>query len=550
MLGQHDFRAFTPTETQHTLFTRTVERAEWARAATTSCSRSPPEATCATWCGRSSARCSSSSPPRSRSCLQGRPRSEAGPTAPPSGLYLVVRCLLTGCLRWILCDSRSSSSISTARSSTPARSSSPRCAMRRARCSGREHSDEELMHAVGGPGPRGADRSLRPRPGRRARARLPRAQRAAARGRSRPASAWRTSSCACTTERPPARRRDREAPLHGRARVRARAASRHLFETVVGGDETEQHKPDPGAVAARRRAHGRRSGDGRLCRRLAVRHAGREGGRDVRRRRHVGAHPRSRAPRGARSRTRSSTPRRNSLSSSERRARRAARAPERGVDRVPRRRRPGHGRRRVRRALRRAEGARGGGPLARHVRLADAARRRAALRQVPEGRATCCRWARSRRSRPTRRCRSGRTTCASVSATDEPVAYVVEPKIDGSAINLTYENGASRAALTRGDGVQGEDVTPNLRTIKTIPLQMQGTMTHRPSLEVRGEVYMPLDGFRAANEALAAEEKATWRRTRATPPPVRSGRRTRRSRRRARSRSGCTARAAARASTS
>lgn len=92
--------------------------------------------------------------------------------------------------------------------------------------------------------------------------------------------------------------------------------------------------------------------------------------------------------------------------------------------------------------------------------------------------------------------------------TDEPVAFVVEPKIDGSAINLTYENGVFVRGATRGDGVQGEDVTPNLRTIKAIPLQMRG---EAPGvLEVRGEVYMPLPGFRAANEALAAEGKATW----------------------------------------
>ena len=92
---------------------------------------------------------------------------------------------------------------------------------------------------------------------------------------------------------------------------------------------------------------------------------------------------------------------------------------------------------------------------------------------------------------------------------DEPIAFVVEPKIDGSAINLTYQSGRFVRGLTRGDGVQGEDVTPNLRTIKMIPLQMRGN--DAPStLEVRGEVYMPLDGFRAANEALAAEEKPTW----------------------------------------
>jgi DNA ligase (NAD+) len=90
---------------------------------------------------------------------------------------------------------------------------------------------------------------------------------------------------------------------------------------------------------------------------------------------------------------------------------------------------------------------------------------------------------------------------------DEPVAYVLEPKIDGSAINLVYENGRFARGATRGDGVQGEDVTPNLRTIKAIPLKMQGDGA--PALlEVRGEVYMPLSGFREFNERLAAEGKA------------------------------------------
>ena len=79
--------------------------------------------------------------------------------------------------------------------------------------------------------------------------------------------------------------------------------------------------------------------------------------------------------------------------------------------------------------------------------------------------------------------------------TDEPVAYVIEPKIDGLAINLTYEQGVFVRGATRGDGVQGEDVSPNLRTIATIPLRMLGDGL--PALaEVRGEVYMPLSGFR------------------------------------------------------
>jgi DNA ligase (NAD+) len=86
--------------------------------------------------------------------------------------------------------------------------------------------------------------------------------------------------------------------------------------------------------------------------------------------------------------------------------------------------------------------------------------------------------------------------------TDEPVAYVIEPKIDGLAVNLTYENGVFVRGATRGDGVQGEDVTPNLRTIKAIPLRMLGD--DPPAvLEVRGEVYLPLSGFRELNERLA-----------------------------------------------
>jgi DNA ligase (NAD+) len=89
---------------------------------------------------------------------------------------------------------------------------------------------------------------------------------------------------------------------------------------------------------------------------------------------------------------------------------------------------------------------------------------------------------------------------------DEPVAFVIEPKIDGLAINLTYENGVFVRGATRGDGEVGEDVTTNLRTIPSIPLRLLGDET--PALlEVRGEVYMPLSGFRALNERLVAEDK-------------------------------------------
>jgi DNA ligase (NAD+) len=89
---------------------------------------------------------------------------------------------------------------------------------------------------------------------------------------------------------------------------------------------------------------------------------------------------------------------------------------------------------------------------------------------------------------------------------DESVAFVLEPKIDGLAINLTYEGGPFTRGATRGDGIEGEDVTPNLRTIRAIPLRMVGSDT--PALiEVRGEVYMPLSGFRKLNERLVAEGK-------------------------------------------
>jgi DNA ligase (NAD+) len=94
---------------------------------------------------------------------------------------------------------------------------------------------------------------------------------------------------------------------------------------------------------------------------------------------------------------------------------------------------------------------------------------------------------------------------------DEPVAFVTEPKIDGSAISLVYENGVLVRGATRGDGVKGEDVTPNLRTIKAIPLRMRlpDGEAPPPLLEVRGEVYFPLSAFNRLNERLAAEEKKT-----------------------------------------
>ncbi|HEX2044519.1 MAG TPA: NAD-dependent DNA ligase LigA [Gaiellaceae bacterium] len=86
---------------------------------------------------------------------------------------------------------------------------------------------------------------------------------------------------------------------------------------------------------------------------------------------------------------------------------------------------------------------------------------------------------------------------------DEPVAYVIEPKIDGSAVSLVYEAGAFVRGATRGDGAQGEDLTQNLRTIKAIPLAMRGD-AFPAVVEVRGEVYFPLTGFRRFTEEQVA----------------------------------------------
>ena len=93
----------------------------------------------------------------------------------------------------------------------------------------------------------------------------------------------------------------------------------------------------------------------------------------------------------------------------------------------------------------------------------------------------------------------------------EDVVYVTEPKIDGLSINLIYEDGKLVRGATRGDGLRGEDVTTNLKTIKAISTRMQLPKSEKPLplLEVRGEVYMPLSGFVALNERLAAEGKKT-----------------------------------------
>lgn len=88
--------------------------------------------------------------------------------------------------------------------------------------------------------------------------------------------------------------------------------------------------------------------------------------------------------------------------------------------------------------------------------------------------------------------------------------YVVELKIDGLAVNLRYENGTLATAATRGDGEVGDDVTSNIRTIRSIPLILTDGEKVPTVLEVRGEVYMPTRSFVALNKARAQEEETPF----------------------------------------
>jgi DNA ligase (NAD+) len=82
--------------------------------------------------------------------------------------------------------------------------------------------------------------------------------------------------------------------------------------------------------------------------------------------------------------------------------------------------------------------------------------------------------------------------------------FSAEPKLDGLAISLRYENGVFVQGATRGDGATGEDVSANLRTVKAIPLKLRGN-DWPAILEVRGEIYMPLATFKAYNERMLKE---------------------------------------------
>lgn len=101
----------------------------------------------------------------------------------------------------------------------------------------------------------------------------------------------------------------------------------------------------------------------------------------------------------------------------------------------------------------------------------------------------------------------------------EQLDWVVEPKIDGVAINLRYENGVFSCGATRGDGTTGDDITANLRTIRSIPARLHRVAKTPALLEVRGEVYLTKAGF----EKLNAERKAAGEETFANPRNAAAG---------------------------
>ena len=319
------------------------------------------------------------------------------------------------------------------------------------------------MAAVGGPGLEAQMHAFAPGPRRASSSTSTARTTSRCTTSSRRAPGWTTCSSGCKDEG----RRLGVVTAKRRATVElafARVPLEHLFETVVGGDETERHKPDPGPAAARAR-RGWAPSPARpptsATRRSTCEAAKAAGlyavGVDV------GRHPRPRAARGRGA----GRARRHAGGASWRPLRREKRAAElRDVLDLPplplpRPRRPGDLGRGVRPALRRARRARGGEPGARHARLADTARRRAAVGQVPEGRAPVAdglaREGDDRRGAS----RSGTTTCASGSARARS-SYVIEPKIDG-LVDQPHLRGrrlrARRDARRRPAG-RGRDAEP------------------------------------------------------------------------------------------
>jgi hypothetical protein len=95
---------------------------------------------------------------------------------------------------------------------------------------------------------------------------------------------------------------------------------------------------------------------------------------------------------------------------------------------------------------------------------------------------------------------------AAGAARGETLSFVCEPKLDGVAVNLYYADGKLEWAATRGDGATGEDITPNARTVRTIPLELAGGAAAMPRrLEIRGEIVIARSDFARLNEQREAE---------------------------------------------
>ena len=97
---------------------------------------------------------------------------------------------------------------------------------------------------------------------------------------------------------------------------------------------------------------------------------------------------------------------------------------------------------------------------------------------------------------------------------DGPIRYTCELKYDGESISITYKDGVLFQALTRGDGTKGDDVTANVKTIKSVPLKLQGDFPN--FFEIRGEIVLPFEGFNAMNEARVAAGEEPYKNPRNT----------------------------------
>jgi DNA ligase (NAD+) len=101
-----------------------------------------------------------------------------------------------------------------------------------------------------------------------------------------------------------------------------------------------------------------------------------------------------------------------------------------------------------------------------------------------------------------------------VKMVDGEIEFSCELKYDGASMSITYENGQLVRAVTRGDGVQGDDVTANVKTIRSVPLQLKGD--YPPKFDIRGEIVLPIEGFKKMNEERLENGEEPYRNPRNT----------------------------------